>query len=91
MERKRQEMLENARWRDEQRAANVKKYKEQADNENKESSKSKSGADFIKYVHRFNQRTMQHLITTYLLLYYKTSVNRSHAHFVSICNGYCYS
>ena len=61
-------MLENAKWRDEQRAANVKKYKEQADSENKATSKSsKSGADFIKYVPNFQQRTMQQLVMSYLL------------------------
>ena len=47
-------MLENAKWRDEQRRENVKKYKEEADQEKSVVTKSKHGADFLKYVLSFN-------------------------------------
>ena len=51
MERKRRQMMENAKWRDEQREKNVKTYKERDEREEaqmKEEQARTSGADFIK-------------------------------------------
>ncbi|KAK2178958.1 hypothetical protein NP493_521g00011 [Ridgeia piscesae] len=47
MDRKRQAMLDNAKWRDEQRRENIKKYKEDADKEKTVSTKHKHGAEFL--------------------------------------------
>ena len=49
MERKRQQMLENARWRDEQRVANVERYKKEDDAEKESLSKERSEeSTFVK-------------------------------------------
>ena len=51
LERKRAEMMENAKWRQEQREQNVKKYKDQDEKEDKMLKKmqqEKDGEAFLK-------------------------------------------
>ena len=53
MEKKRLEMMENARWRDEQREQNVERYRAEAEKERKmlEKHNEQGGsADFVKWV-----------------------------------------
>jgi len=47
MEKKRIEMMENARLRDEERQANIKRYKEE-DSESEKKNQGKGGPQFIK-------------------------------------------
>lgn len=46
--RKLEEMQENAKWRDNQREKNVKRYREEADAEEKSHLNKGSSADFLK-------------------------------------------
>ena len=59
-------MLDNAKWRDEQRRENIKKYKEDADKEKTVSTKHKHGAEFLKYMLRFNSYSVLYLLCTLL-------------------------
>lgn len=49
IEERRLEMMDNAKWRDEQRSKNVQRYREESAKEIEEHSKS-NGAKFIVYV-----------------------------------------
>ena len=49
MDRRRQEMMENARWRDEQRETNIAKYREEDEKEEKNSKQKDTSSSFLKY------------------------------------------
>ena len=48
MERRRVEMMENARWRDEQRERNVRRFREEEAKEKEALEKQGSSSDFLK-------------------------------------------